>query len=578
MSHYDVVVIGTGAGGASAAYKLAKEGCKVLALEKGPWRETDDFAEGGVFDGQFSSRGRGDEIKYIQSPSSRSPWGSYLIKNQVAPNHFSANRFIMPRLQDKRRLYNYSEHSAPHTKYQDTDSGWMSQLVGGGTVHYGGASFRQLDVDFKMKDKFGSLNVPGLGSEHQADLHNWPLDLSDFAPWYDEAERVIGIAAAPGSGLTPLRFNKAANRIHQALQGQGNTVNGKRVDVEPTPMAINSQNHLGRSPCHHSGLCQDYACRFGSKSDMRVTTLAEGIKTGNLDIQANTFVRRLNIVGDTVESVDCIVGNAEGNYDHVCIETPVVVVACETIESIRLLLASGFDKPGLLGHYVMFHVTGGARSISPDPTTTWDTAPHTAYIPSFYDDSQPGQFVKTGVLLISSVDGPMQEADGLWGTEALHYFNDVYPYKMDLSYVGEGLPTKFNRVELATDVDKYGMPISRITYRPHVYDINAGEYIADRAKEVLAAAGGTTIDNAPDHLKGFLRKSTTASRVFHASGGCRFGDDPATSVLDRNCKIHELCNAYVADGSFMPTGSGFNPTLTFQANALRVGKHIADTW
>lgn len=547
---YDAIVVGTGAGGACTAFQLAKAGLKVIVLEKGPWRKIQDFFEGGAFGNPFSSWGRGDELKYIKS------------------------EYLMPKLRKEVRFLRYSEHGQSEPEPVTTTDGWMSQLVGGGTVHYGGASFRMEPVDFRMKSTFGQLEVPNLEKVHQAELHDWSLDPVEFANWYDLAERIIGITAAPGSDLPPLRFNKAAKLIARGLEKADSD-----IKIIPTPMAINSGRHLDRSPCHNSGLCQNYACRFESKSDMRVTVLKEALATGNLAIQPETFVRRLVVEKGKVTGVECIIGNVDEEAETSILSAPIVVVACEAIETVRLLKVSGIGNPNILGRYMMFHVTGGARSKAPEPTNTWDTAPHTAYIETFYNDAADGEapFIKTGILLISSSDGPLQSGTGYWGKKALTFYNEIYPYKMDLSYVGEGLPTAYNRVEIdENQKDRYGMPGTVITYRPHPFDLNAGKYIEKRSKEILKMAGGITEEVASPEIASFLKKKTTASRLFHCSGGCRFGEDPKTSVLNTDCQLHDVDNLYVTDASVFPTGSGVNPTLTIQANALRVGSLIAE--
>lgn len=324
---------------------------------------------------------------------------------------------------------------------------------------------------------------------------------------------------------------------------------------------------------------------------MRVTLLRDAEKTGLLDILPLVFARRLHADGGKITGVECVIGPPANNEIQI-FTAPAVVVACETVETIRLLLASNIGNPLVLRKYVMYHVTGGARSIAPINTTTWDNAPHTGYIRSFYNDrsSGPEPFLKTGILQFSTVGGPLQLIDSTydfggtrrrsWGNRAHTLFEDVYPRKMDFSYIGEGLPTAYNRVELTNshEVDRYNMPGTIISYRPHPMDIYAGRYMQIMSKEILRIAGGIVDDEAPEELKPYLKKSVSADRLFHGSGGCRFGEDPKDSVLDPNCRVHELENLWITDGSFMPTGSGVNPTLTIQANALRVGEVIAKTY
>lgn len=566
MPAYDAVVIGTGAGGAAVIHQLVAAGMRVLALEKGRRLELDDIVEGGVFGHPFSSRGRGDELKYVR--------GKFLLQNL---------RRELPPAEREIRYIRYSEHGQSEPVATPTSDGWMSQVVGGGTVHYGGASFRMDPVDLKMGSTFGKdAQVPGLAEEFQADLKDWPLDWTELEHWYSVAEDLIGIAGAPGSNLPALRMNKAEEHARKALsQAQ------HRAEVISAPMAINSGKHMGRSACRNSGLCQDYACRFEAKSDMRVTLLRQAEAMGLLTIQPLTFARRLIENGRRIEGVECVVGSP-GSFKVETYSAPIVVVACEVVETLRLLMASGLGNPDVIGRYVMYHITGGARSLAPIATTTWDHAPHTAYIRSYYHDRQSGTnaFLKTGILQFSTTGGPLGATEGkirigadnrrLWGNRARSFFEEIYPFKMDLSYIGEGLPTAYNRVELtkASEVDRYGMRGSVISYRPHPMDMAAGRWMEARSKEILRVAGALTVDDAPDRFKPFLTKETTAKRLFHGAGGCRFGEDPASSVLDPGCRVHGIENLWVADGSFMPTGSGVNPTLTIQANALRVGHGI----
>ena len=429
-TQYDAVVIGTGAGGAAVIHKFVEAGMRVLAVEKGRRLELSDIYEGGVFGHPFSSNGRGDEIKFIRN--------RFLQQNL---------RRDLPKAEREIRYIRYSHHGEPEpAQPAPTSDGWMSQLVGGGTVHYGGASFRMDPVDLRMQSTFGKeVRLPSLPEEHQADLADWPMEWSELERWYDEAERLIGIAGAPGSGLPALRMNKAEKHVAQALKAAGH-----RAQVINAPMAINSGKHGGRPACRHSGLCQDFACRFEAKSDMRVTLLRDAEKTGLLTILPLAFVRRLEVAGGRVTGVETVV-QRQGGPKVETFAAPIVVVACEVVETIRLLLASGVGNADVLGRYVMYHVTGGARSISPVPTTTWDNAPHTGYIRSYYNERSSGAnpFVKAGILQFSTVGGPLQVTDGTyafgqqrrraWGPRA-HGLRGGIPLQARLQLHRRGLP------------------------------------------------------------------------------------------------------------------------------------------
>jgi len=531
---------------------MVMQGMRVLCLEKGPWLELPEFYEGGLFGRKFSSFGRGDELLYKEK------------------------EILMPPLARELRYLNYESKGLERTQ-----SGWQSQMVGGGTVHYGGASFRAKPVDFLMRSTFsGRADIDGaLSSEAKAELRDWPISFTELLPWYELAERLIGIAGAPASGLPALKFSKAAKLIQTALKSNP----GLGAEVIPTPMAINSKNHDGRSPCHHSGLCQDLACRFEAKSDMRVTLLRKALATGNLQIQPNVFVKRIIHNGGRAQSVECVYGT--DNPKTEILPCPVLVVGCEAIESVRLLLASSLGNPTVLGKYFMVHTTGGARSkATSQATTTWDTAPHTAYIDSFYSASQDGEngFLKAGVLLVSSASGPWfelnQRRPKLMGESAKLFLNEIFPFKMDLSYIGDGMATKQNRIQIRPqELDRYGMPATEIFYTPHPADLRAAKWIEEKTLDILEAAGGKTkrSTDLPQALRDMLKKDPSMKNLYHASGGARAGDDPVDNVLDRNGRVHGFENVFVTDSSYFPSGLGANPTLTIQANALRIGEHIA---
>jgi choline dehydrogenase-like flavoprotein len=130
------------------------------------------------------------------------------------------------------------------------------------------------------------------------------------------------------------------------------------------------------------------------------------------------------------------------------------------------------------------------------------------------------------------------------------------------------MPQHDNRVDLDDSVtDAWGLPVARITLKPHANDLAMGRFLIDRNAEILEAAGATKV------YRVYIDRVT--GNCSHQHGTTRMGNDPATSVLDRNCRAHEVDNLFVVDGGSFPTGAGANPTLTIMANAWRVAEHIA---
>jgi len=129
------------------------------------------------------------------------------------------------------------------------------------------------------------------------------------------------------------------------------------------------------------------------------------------------------------------------------------------------------------------------------------------------------------------------------------------------------MPQHDNRVELDDQVkDAWGLPVARITHKPHPNDLAQGRWVIDRNAEILEAAGAKKVYRVyPDRITG---------NCSHQHSTVRMGNDPDTSVLNKYCQAHEVDNLFVVDGGPFPTATGANPTLSIMANAWRVAEDI----
>ena len=255
------------------------------------------------------------------------------------------------------------------------------------------------------------------------------------------------------------------------------------------------------------------------------------------------------------------------------------VLAAGSLGSPHLLLSSRSARfpdglangSGLVGRNLMFHILSYAGFELPEPSMG-------AFGPVgmvSVDDLHPSQasrgFIRGAVISESPEPGPLWAAykaheyldreTGAWGKPLKDYLRR-YPHLGSLLSIGEDLPQLDNRVDLDPDhVDALGIPLPRITHRSHPNDLALAGYFEEKMKEIALASGAV-------RAYGFDFTGAKGGSG-HMMGTCRMGNDPERSVVDRDCRSHEVPNLYVPDGSCFPTSSGYNPTLTIFANADR---------
>ncbi len=540
----DVVVIGSGAGGAPVAAALAEAGAKVVVLEKGPYYTLRDFTH--------------DEVAICMRD------------------------FFVP-----------YPHEDPHTivkgeeqRAKRTREGWTSQCVGGGTVHMSGFTYRLHEQDFKLATLTGGLAG--------ADIADWPITLEELEPWYDLAEARVGISGKAGINpferrkrpfpMPPLAAHPISKLVDEAAQSMG-------LHPFPTPRAIVSRALGNRPPCNQCGFCGEYGCENNAKSSVLASLIPAAEATGRCDIRSGCMVKR--IVADDQDRVRSVEYVDRENRPHQ-IQARAVVLAATAIESARLLLLSSSarfpqglaNKTGLVGKNLTFSTFGKGTGIFDKQALMAKLGKENFDLPFVQrsiqdhywiaDKSLP--FPKGGTYnflfhhpnAINAGLRMVKDADyALWG-QALkdrlrEYFHDELWLEFEI--FGEFLPTAGTFVDLDPEVtDRWGLPVARIHVKHHPADEAVNTWMTRRGLEILKAM-------EPKAKK--VEAWTWGSTTFHLQQGtCRFGDDPAKSVLDRNCQSHEVKNLYVTDGSFMPTSGGVPCTPTILANAFRVAEQI----
>jgi choline dehydrogenase-like flavoprotein len=393
-----------------------------------------------------------------------------------------------------------------------------------------------------------------------------------FEPYYTEAERLYRVHGERGGDPTeppasaPYPYPAVSHeprmqRLHDDLVRAGH-----RPFHVPLGIMLD-ETRPEQSACIRCATCDGYACLVHAKSDAQVCAVDPALRHGNVSLLTNALVRRLETSpsGREVTSVIVERGGAVERY-----AADLVVVACGAINSAALLLRSANDAhPGglangsdLVGRHYMGHVNSVLIALSKQPNPT--VFQKTLALNDFYFGDDTYEFPMGHISFVGKLDavalsaGAPPVAPG-WTLELMAR------HSLDFWLTSEDLPDPENRVT----IDREGRPV--LAYRPNNED--AHRQLTARLKYLMQH-----LDMHPHLLprQVFVGQRIPLAGVAHQNGTIRFGRDPRTSVLDVNCRAHEVDNLYVVDGSFFPSSGAVNPALTIMANALRVGDHLRD--
>ncbi len=557
FNRYDICIIGSGAGAGPVAYELSKNGYNVVVIEKGPWFKTKDLSK--------------DEI-------------------------VSTRRDVYtPPLQDEQHVIeskNEEGEWVSKSTYSTGRSFWNGNMVGGSTNLMSGYFHRMKPNDFKLLTAYGPIEG--------ANVVDWPVDYAEMESYFDKVEKTVGVSGrvVEHSSLEPRSNNSfpypplAENIVSQWIDKAANKLGYKTV---PVPRAILSLPEKGRSSCVYSNFCGSYGCSSDAKGSSRVALLNKALTTGKCTIMPNSKVFKLetNGSGKIIKSWHY---DAKGNIQN--LEADIFVVACQAVETSRLLLMSkNIDFPnglannsGLVGKNLIFSGGGvGAGRFRYDNLEKSEA--EQLKVPGIFvnraiqhwyeiDDKKAfPEKTKGGTVdfLFEHANGISKAIRNKWDEKGNLVYGSALKTKMKDYFLNQRklnfevfvdwLPTDNCFVTLDENVvDKWGDPVAKIRIDNHSHDLDVGKYLAKKAEELMEEMGATDIKSS---INGAPPTNLMA-------GGCRFGDDPKTSVLDRNCKAHEVKNLYVTDGSFMPTGGSVTYTWTIYANAFRVADAILE--
>ncbi|KUN79834.1 GMC oxidoreductase [Streptomyces griseoruber] len=518
--HYDVIVIGTGAGGGTLAHRLAPSGKRVLMLE------------------------RGDYL-----PRERDNWDSTAV--------FVRGKYRAPE-------FWYDKHGnafPPEVNY----------YVGGNTKFYGAALFRLRPEDF------GELR------HHDGLSPAWPLSYEDLEPYYTQAEHLYRVHGRhgedPTEGPTSAQYAHEPVQHEPRIQQLSDDLEKQGLHPFHLPIGVDLiQDERGRAT--HDSVCircdrvDGFPCLLGAKSDAQVVCVDPALRHDNVELLTGAEVRRLvtDPAGRAVTAVEAVL--PDGSTER--FGADVVVVACGAVNSAVLLLRSASDRhpdglansSGVVGRYYMRHNNLALMAVSREPNDT--RFQKTLALHDWYLGADDWDFPLGGIQMLGKSD-----ADQIHG-EAPRWAGAVSPdmpfevlarHAVDFWLCGEDLPAPGNRVTL----DRDGAVHLALDEKNNTAGLDR---LRHRLQHLLGHLGMHEHRLLSHSI--YLHKGMPIGATAHQAGTVRFGHDPASSALDVTCKAHDLDNLYVVDTSFFPSIGAVNPSLTAIANALRVGDHIVE--
>jgi len=519
MSHMsnetvDVLVVGAGVAGGVVARRCIDAGLSVLCLEQGDWPDRADY------------------------PGNKPEWELLAAKQwSSAP----------------------SVRNAPSDYPIDLTSSDYGVLnfngVGGGSILYNAQWPRMLPDDFRVR------SVDGVADD-------WPIGYEDLRPYYEATDRDFGVSGLGGNPkyppgadppLPPLPIGAISLKVARAHARLG-------WHWWPGVNAILSAPRGGRHPCVQRGACGS-GCNEAAKASTDLTHWRAVVKGGGR-VVTGARVRRI-VVDDQGLACGAEWIDRDGREHYQAAD--VVVCAANGVGTPRLLLASDdlANSSGLVGRNLMLHPLASVVGLFDEPRDAWRAHAGALIHSQQFADSDPTRgFVRGATWSLASAGGPLAAAfgsdgQGRWGDEHHSHIRARFGRSASWVLIAEDLPEPDNRVELSPTLsDDDGIPAPRIVYRMADNTRRLIAWHLDRARESLEAAGATQTEVLHYPANG------------HLMGTARMGSDPTTSVVDTNCRAHEVPNLIIPDGSVFVTAGSANPTTTIAALALRAADHL----
>ncbi|HZG73607.1 MAG TPA: GMC family oxidoreductase [Chondromyces sp.] len=555
MPKVDVVTVGVGWTGGIIAAELAKEGLKVVGLERGKERSKEDYLM------------VHDEYRYAIR---------YELMQDLSRETITFRNHAKERALPMRQMGSFL----------------LGEGLGGSGVHWNGHTYRFYPYDFQIKtmteEKYGKNK---LGPDYQ--LQDWGITYDELEPYFERFEKTAGIGGDENP-LGPERKNPLPNppmkdtpittRFKEAA---------KKLNLHPYMMPSANMSKTYKNPdgetmaaCQYCGFCERFGCEYGAKADPTVTVIPTAIKTGNYELRNYSNVTEILHDGSKatgVKYVDVLTG------EEFIQPAEVVVLTSYVLNNTRLLLASKLGAPynpetgqGVIGKNYCYQILPGATGFfEKEQFNTFMGAGALGAVVDDYNadnfDHSDVNFIHGGSLAINQSgyrpinNNASPPGTPTWGKEfkknSIHYFTR----HLSIGTQGASMPHRKNYLDLdPTYKDTYGLPLLRMTYDFTEQDKNLFNYIADKAEALMKEMGAdTVVKKTNDDHYNIVPYQTT-----HNTGGVIMGAEPETSAVNNYLQMWDADNVFVVGASAFAHNGGYNPTGTVGALAYRAAEGI----
>ena len=557
---HDVCIVGSGAGGGMAAKVLTEAGANVIMLEAGVMWDT--ARDSRMFAWSYQSPRRGAPVPERQFGEFDAGLGGWTLEGE------------------------------PYTTIAGDQFDWFrTRMLGGRTNHWGRISLRFGPDDFRRR------SIDGLGDD-------WPITYDDLKPYYDRVDTLVGIFGSKeglpnepdGVFLPAPRPRCYELLIKQAADKLGITCIPSRLSILTRPLN-------GRKACHYCGQC-GRGCSIHANFSSPSVLLPPALATGRLTIVTDAMAREVTVDEQGLASGVSYIDKRSGRENHV--RARIVVLAASACETARILLNSTSSKfpqglansSGVVGRYLTDTTGTGVRGFIP---RMMSGVPHNEdgaggahlYMPWWLDNRKlnfpRGYHIEIGggrrmptfgvlgeVHMYTGVESSGRPiSSGGYGKQLKDDYRRFYGATVGFAGRGEMVPNVDTYCEIDPRVvDRWGIPVLRFHFKWTDHEYNQVKHMQETFREIIDAMGGTPLSPMPTKEEGYGIEA--GGRIIHELGVTRMGNDPKTSVLNRNCQAHDVRNLFVTDGGPFVSQADKNPTWTILALAMRTSEFIAD--